>query len=137
MAMQRFVRLDKRMLKKCMSLIRAAFRTNGPEYHAKRLAWYSGPFVRKAALSFRELFIFSVFWGSSINGTENTRRALLSKEPYIESYATLLIKACQVMLGFFLESEAGGGKRKELSSHLSCSLERGSLLSCFDRLSGS
>ena len=45
---------------------------------------------------------------------KTTLRALLSKGPYIESYATLLIKECQVMLGFFLESEAGGGKRKEL-----------------------
>ena len=34
------------------------------------------------------------------------------------------MKECQVMLGFFLESEAGGGKRKELSSHLSCSIYR-------------
>jgi hypothetical protein len=28
------------------------------------------------------------------------------------------MKECQVMLGFFLESEAGGGKRKELTSPL-------------------
>src|SRR5260370_19965241 len=48
-----FYQLDKRMLKKCISLIRAAFRTNGPEYHAERFAWYSGPFVRKAADLYR------------------------------------------------------------------------------------
>ncbi|GHO63829.1 hypothetical protein KSC_027210 [Ktedonobacter sp. SOSP1-52] len=45
MAMQRFVRLDKRMLKKYWPLS-----TNGPEYHAKRLAWYSGPFVLKGLI---------------------------------------------------------------------------------------
>jgi len=60
--------------------------------------------------------------GRVLTERKTTLRALMSKVPYIESYATLLIKECQVMLGFFLESEAGGGKRKYLFSHLSCSL---------------